>query len=101
MPRIFWSHFFTDENMTQMRAASVAGNFSTQTIGIIGSFDSAGYFLVKTRPAAARMKFGIRIVEWCFASAAEVCAFDKKIIVFTGKWRFSALTYDDSGFFWC
>ena len=83
-----------------MSIAGIAGNLDTTAIGI-GTFSySARDLLVKAWPATARMKFGIGIIERCFTAAAEVGAFDKKIIILASEWAFGALVHDDRGFLW-
>lgn len=99
MSCIFRGVPFADKNMTQVTATISACDFRAPAIGIERFFHRASNFLVKARPAAARMKFGARRVERRVALATYVGAFDKKIVVQTGAGQLSAFVNNDVSFF--
>ena len=99
MAGVFWGVPFAGKHVAQVRAAGVTGNFGAAAVRVHDFRYTAGNFLIKTRPAATRVKFAVRSIEWCVAAAALICAFHKPIIIFTGKRSLGAFMYDDALFF--
>lgn len=100
VPGIFGCEPFAFKYVSQVSAASVAQNFYATAIGVRHLFDCTGDFVVKTRPAAARIEFVLRAVQRCIALSAKIGTCSFKIIIFARKRPFGSFFQDDVGFFW-
>ncbi len=99
MPRILQRHLLPLKDMSQMRATGIARNLGPQAIRIHCPFHHTRNFLIKAWPATAGMKLRIRGIQWRVTPAAQVRAFDEKIIVFSSKRHFRAFIHNDAFFF--
>ena len=98
MSRIFRRISFAGEYVAEMRLAGVADNFRSRSVGIGNFFHRIRNFLIKARPTAAGMKFGIRGIERGVASPADIGAVAKIIRVLAGKRHFRTFVNDDAFF---
>lgn len=99
MSNIFFGHVFTGKHMTQMTVAISAGNFSASTISIWCVGNRAGNFLIKTGPTAMRIEFTVGSIQLSIATAADIGAIFKPIIVFPSARSFRVFMDNDVFFF--
>ena len=64
----------TFENMSEVTTTIVADDFCTMTISIRYSFYGSWNFIIKTRPAAMRIKFILAEIKRGVASPADIHA---------------------------
>lgn len=99
VPGIFGRESFAFEYVPQVSAAGVAKNFDATAVGVRHLFDCTGNFIVKTRPATARIEFVLRAVQRCIALAAKISTSSFEIIIFASKRPLGSFFQDDVGFF--
>lgn len=99
MPRIFGRKSLAHKDMAQMPAAARTDNFGTPAIGIGHAFDRAGNFIVKARPATARIKFIFGTVELRLALPADIRARRKVLVEFAAAGVLGAFIQNDARFF--
>lgn len=86
--------------MSQVPPAILAGNFCPHAIWVGGTLYGTFNFLIKTRPAASRLKLVGRFIKGSIASAAHIGTFFIKIIVLAAKGGLCAFVQNNISFFW-
>ena len=95
MSGTFGRHPLPSENMPEMCAALSTDDLYASAIRIGNFSDSTFDGLIKTRPARAGVKFGIRGEERSIAPAARVHPFPFVIQKFSRKRSFGSFVEDD------
>ncbi len=73
--------------------------FDASSIRIHMALHALWVFFIEARPAAPRMEFGLRGIEWIIAAPADKDAGREKLVVLAAKGPLRALVDDDSLFF--
>ena len=76
MSRFLWRESFAEEHMAKVSAAVVAEDFRPRTIQIGFPFDRIGDLVVKARPPAFAVEFGLGTIQWRIAAPTDVGAQD-------------------------
>src|SRR5690606_35814840 len=80
---------FTDKYVTQVTATIITGNFCTSSVRVRRLFYHYFNFIIKTWPAAVRLKLVGRLVQWSPAPYTYVSSFFLMVIIFPANWTFS------------
>src|SRR5262245_20833691 len=73
------------KDMTEMRAAMRALDFNSHAIRIGQALDRAGDFVVERWPAAMRIEFVARAVQWRVATLADVGSSFLEVFILSTK----------------
>tara|TARA_B100001250_G_C19354933_1_gene595014 strand:+ start:208 stop:516 length:309 start_codon:yes stop_codon:yes gene_type:complete len=99
VPSVFCCKAFADENVAKVAATVVAQDLDPESVSICFSANCAWYFIVKSWPAAARMKFIFGPVQGSVAPFADILATFKVIRELASKRHFRSFVKDDMLFF--
>ncbi|MFT5998487.1 MAG: hypothetical protein ACI81P_000940 [Neolewinella sp.] len=87
------------ENVAQVAATVVAGNFDPVAVGIADLLDGAWYFVVEARPAAAAAELILTVVQRVITAPADEDAVDLEVVVLPNKRHLCAFTDNNTLFF--
>jgi CheY-like chemotaxis protein len=98
--RVAFRQSLSFKDMAEVTIAVSAADFGAPSIWIGEAFYCIGKILVKSRPAATRIKFRLGIVERSMTAATEIGAGREERIVLSGKRSFCPAGFDDGSFCW-
>jgi hypothetical protein len=87
------------KHMTQMGTARGAPDLCAAPVGVERPLHGSRDFVIKTRPAARRLKLVGRPIEWSAAPLADVCPSRLAVDILAGKRDLSSLMDNDPFFF--
>lgn len=99
MSRVLLGKSFTFKDMAKVCAAIGAGDFGAYAVRVEPALYGTGNFVIKTGPAAARIKLVFGTIKWSFTTATNICTCFFVIVKFPAERCFRAFIDDDSFFF--
>lgn len=99
MPRVLSREPFAQKYMAEVAAARSTDNFRAPPVSIGDAFHRPGNFVVKTRPAAARIELVFRTIQLRLALPADINAWCKMLVVFTRAGILGTFMQNDARFF--
>ena len=85
MPSVFLGNTFAFKNVTKMSPAVATKNLDSGAICINLTSDCPLNLIVKSGPAAVRLEFIFRAVQWLLTLTTDVASGLKVIVVFARK----------------
>ena len=99
MPNVLVRESLPFEHMSEMPPTGRAYDFRSPAVGVRPPRDGAVDGIVKTRPAAVRIEFVVRTVQWCIAATAMIDAASRVPVIRTRIRRLRSLVNNDTLFF--